>query len=181
MWFINLMWILLNYLFQANVDDLIGFSILGYIFLIPFLGVLVMQILAMCWHRLGVLQQLLSITEIHCFKKQKKQKGVDITKELSKELSKLTHMMTDLGTGLQCADEEGSIIKSSHTKVPEEIEPPKSRKQNQQNCGENDALGHALQQKVDRQSRLLEMRDDHHSEHRDHHRHRRHHHERVEI
>ena len=69
-WFVNGLWILLNYLFQSsdvaeiNLPPLQPIEPLGLAFLIPFVLVMAVQLLSMFIHRMGVFLQLLSITEI---------------------------------------------------------------------------------------------------------------------
>ena len=71
-WFLNALWILLNYLFQSSnatigtidLPPLEAVEPLGLVFLVPFVLVLGVQLIAMFIHRIGVFLQLLSITVI---------------------------------------------------------------------------------------------------------------------
>ena len=68
-WFVNGLWILLNYLFQSSdvglipIPDFQAVQSLGLVFLVPFVLVMVVQLIAMFIHRMGVFLQLVSILE----------------------------------------------------------------------------------------------------------------------
>ena len=69
-WFVNLLWVLFNYMInrdsQLNTISIAGYKTqpLGFIFIIFFVVVLILQIIGMIIHRWSTFLQLISITEI---------------------------------------------------------------------------------------------------------------------
>jgi hypothetical protein len=111
LWFINFLWVLFNYMVQTSPDikDIKladGYTVqpLGFLFLIAFFLVMILQLVGMFLHRWGTFLQLMSITELprpwrdtNDMRKKGFEEIVAIAKDMGKAKSRYFEPAPDYG------------------------------------------------------------------------------------